>query len=318
MSVLWGEVHRVALKWGYDDLRTLVALPDAIGRKGLRKTLVNEGMLHCREVAEMPVLIDKIRQSAPDLLITTVNDQWDSGDLIRKVRHGALGENPFMVSIVLLDQPVPAMVNRVVNAGADDLLLPPWLGRLVIDRLDNFAQGRKPFLVTHDYIGPERRTMQRRDDALVSPTMDVPNPVQWLSDGNADREAFRKKIEAALEMVNLRKIKSTGGQLRWLADRAVAQFAEGGQPAIQPSIRSLLEAADEMVRRAANTDFAPAIELTSGLRTLCLRLQKSDRAAKVEEVAVLPSLADAVAKALYWNEKDPMPKTLGKEQMRGK
>jgi DNA-binding NarL/FixJ family response regulator len=300
------------MKWGYDDLRTLVALPEAIGRKGLRKTLTNEGMLHCREVAEMPVLLEKIQQATPDLLITTINEQWDSASLIRKVRHGGLGSNPFMVIIVLLDQPAPEMVNRVVNAGADDLLLPPWLGRLVIERLDNFAQGRKPFLVTHDYIGPERRTMARREDALVSPTMEVPNPVQWLSDGNADREAFRKKIEAALEMVNLRKIKSTGGQLRWLADRTVEQFAEGGQPAIQPSIRSLLEAADEMVRRAANTDFAPAIELTTGLREICLRLQKTDRMARENEVAVLPSLAEAVAKALYWNEKDPLPKALGK------
>ena len=301
----------MALKWRYDELRTLVALPDDVARKGLRKTLVNEGMLHCREVGELPVLVEKIRQSAPDLLITTINDRWDTADLIRKVRHNALGANPFMVIIVLLEKPDPVVVNKVVNAGADDLLLPPWLGRLVIDRLDNFAQGRKPFLVTHDYIGPERRTLQRQENSIISPTMDVPNPVQWLSEGNADRELFRKKIHAALEQVNLRKIKSAGGQLRYLADRINEQFAEGGQPAIQPGIKSLLEAADEMVRRAANTDFAPAIELTSGLRKICLRLQDSGREPKLDEVAVLPSLADAVVKAIYWNDKEPLPRAAG-------
>lgn len=299
----------MALKWAYDELRTLVALPDAAARKSLRKTMVTEGMLHCREIGEMPVLVEKIQQSPPDLLITTINPQWDTADLIRKVRNNALGANPFMVIIVLLERPDPAVVNKVVNAGADDLLLPPWLGRLVIDRLDNFAQGRKPFLVTHDYIGPERRTVARQDGGLVSPTMDVPNPVQWLSEGNSNRDHFRKKISAALEQVNLRKIKSAGGQLRYLADRIVEQFAEGGQPAILPGIQSMLEAADEMVRRAANTDFAPAIELTTGLRELCLRLQNTGRAPKLDEIAVLPALADAVVKVIYWNDKEPLPKT---------
>ena len=299
-------------KLGYDELRTLVALPEAVARKGLRKTLVNEGMLHCREVGELPVLVEKLQQSDSDLLITTINDQWDSAELIRKVRHGALGTNPFMVVIVLLEKPDPAVVGKVVNAGADDLLLPPWLGRLVIDRLDNFAKGRKPFLVTHDYIGPERRSVARQEDSVISPTMDVPNPVQWLSEGNADRALFRKKIEAALESVNLRKIKSVGGQLRYLADRIMEQYAEGGHMAIQPSIRSLLEASDEMVRRASNTDFAPAIELTTGLREICLRLQKTDRAPRRDEVLVLPALAAAVIKALYWNEKDPLPRALTK------
>lgn len=302
----------MALKWGYDELRTLVALPDDLARKGLRKTMVNEGMLHCREVGELPVLIEKIRQSAPDLLVTTISPQWDTADLIRQVRHNMLGANPFMVIIVLLEKPDPVVVNKVVNAGADDLLLPPWLGRLVIERLDNFAQGRKPFLITHDYIGPERRTVPRQDDAAVSPTMEVPNPVQWLSEGNENRDHFRKKIQAALEQVNLRKIKSAGGQLRYLADRIVEQFVEGGQPAIQPNLSAMLEAADEMKRRAANTDFAPALELTHGLREICQRLQNTDRAPKPDEVAVLPALADAVVKAIYWNDKEPLPQAAAK------
>ena len=62
-----------------------------------------------------------------------------------------------------------------------------------------------------------------------------------------------------------------------------------------------------MVRRATNTDFAPAIELTSGLREICVRLQNTNRAPKPDEIAVLPALADAVVKAIYWNDKEPLP-----------
>ncbi len=301
----------MALKWGYDALRTLIALPDPVVRKTLRKTLQTEGLLHCREIAELPVLIDHLGRTEPDLLITALDEgAWDTADLIRQIRNSTLGRNPFMVVITLLQAASPALVGRAVNAGADDLLLAPWLGRLVLDRLDNFAQGRKPFLITHDYIGPERRSFYREGQP-PPPTVEVPNPVQWLSAGNDDRALYRRKIEQALQMVNLRKIKSCGGQLRFLADRAVENFAKGGHAAILPTIRALLDAADEMMHRAANTDFAPAIELTSSLRTLCHRLMREDRTPRTEEVAVLPSLADAVINALYWNEKDPLPAALG-------
>jgi CheY-like chemotaxis protein len=297
----------LGLKWGYDALRTLVALPDPAVRKTLRKTLQAEGLMHCREVAEMPALAEHLARGEPDLLIVALDDGvWDSSALIRGIRQGTVGSNPFMMVIVLLKAASPVLVTRAVDAGTDDLLLAPWLGRLVLDRLDNFAQGRKPFLITHDYIGPERRSFYR-EGAPTPQTVEVPNPVQWLSAGNDDRAVFRKQVAQALEAVNLRKIKSCGGQLRFLADRTVEQFTTGGHAAILPTVRALLDAADEMVRRAANTDFAPAIELTAGLRGLCKRLLREDRSPRAEEVVVLPQLADAVINAMYWNEQDPLP-----------
>ena len=293
-------------KRAYQELRTLVALPDPAARKTLRKTLQEEGLLHCREIGELPALADKIAQADPDLLITQLDDEWDSADLINRIRHGQTGANPFMVIIVLLRAAAPVLVGRVVEAGADDLLLPAWVGRAVMERLDNFVHGRKPFMVTHDYVGPERRSFFR-EGAPMPATLEVPNPVQWLSSGKDDRAAFRKKVEKALEDVNLRKIKSHATQLRRLADRIVETFANGGHRAILPLVASLLESADDLARRAANTEFAPAIELTAGLRTLCERLLRAEREPRAEEISVLPSLADAVGNALYWHERDPLP-----------
>ena len=294
------------VKRAYQELRTLIALPDPAARKTLRKSLQDEGLLHCREIGELPALAEKIGQADPDLLLVQLDDDWNSGELIRHIRHGQTAANPFMVIIALLPAAVPALVGRVIEAGADDLLLPAWLGRLVMDRLDNFVHGRKPFLVTHDYVGPERRSFHREGEPVPA-TIDAPNPVQWLSIGKEDRAAFRKKVSQALELVNLRKIKSHGTQLRRLADQIVVAFAKGGHEATLPLVRSLMDTADDLVRRAADTEFAPAIELATGLRTLCERLAREDRAPRQEEISVLPSLADAVGNALYWHEKDPLP-----------
>jgi len=296
-------------KRGYQELRTLIALPDPAARKALRKSLQEEGLLHCREIGELPALAEKIGQADPDLLLIQLDDDWNSGELITRIRHGDTAANPFMVIIALLPAAVPALVGRVIEAGADDLLLPAWLGRLVMDRLDNFVHGRKPFLVTHDYVGPERRSFHREGEPPPA-TIEAPNPVQWLSAGKDDRAAFRKKVAQALEAVNLGKIKSHGRQLRRVADQIVVAFAKGGHGAILPLAQSLLESADDLVRRAANTEFAPAIELTAGLRTLCERLLREDRVPRPEEISVLPSLADAVSNALYWHEKDPLPAAL--------
>ncbi|GEM_PF-4974262 len=293
----------------YQELRTLIALPDPAARKTLRKSLQEEGLLHCREIGELPALGEKIGQADPDLLLVQLDDAWNSGELITRIRHGLTPANPFMVIIALLPAASPVLVGRVIEAGADDLLLPAWLGRLVMDRLDNFVHGRKPFLVTHDYVGPERRSFLREGEP-PPPTIDVPNPVQWLSAGKDDRAAFRKRVEQALDAVNLRKIKSHSKQLRRVADQIVEAFAKGGHNAILPLVRSMLESAEELVHRATNTEFAPIIELTTGLQTLCERLLREDRTPRAEEISVLPSLADAVSNALYWHEKDPLPAAL--------
>jgi DNA-binding response OmpR family regulator len=284
---------------GNDKSRTVVALPDPTASKNIRKTLQDAGFSHCREVASLPKLEERLASDDVDLLITTLNDRgWDSGDLIRRIRHGELG-NPFMIIMVLLDQPVPAMVNKVVGAGADDLLLAPWLGRLVLGRLEVLIHGRKPFFVTHNYVGPERRTQRRSTDP---PTLDVPNPLQWLTVAKGSREDLQLAVDEARRDVSQSKVRNCGNQLRFLADRVVANFNAGGQAAIIVDMQTLLSTSAELRLHAADTRFSPAIELAESLSILSQRLLQSGRTPRVEEVAVLPTLADAVVAAISEHE----------------
>jgi CheY-like chemotaxis protein len=294
---------------GNEKSRTLVALPDAASRRSLRKIIQEAGYTHCREVGSLPELADKLAGGEVDMLITTMNERgWDSGDLIRRVRRGALG-NPFIIIMVMLDDPSPNVVNRVVNCGADDLLLAPWLDRLVLGRLETLLHGRKRFLVTHDYVGPERRS-QQRPGAQAAPAMDVPNPMHWLTVVGGKREHLDQAIAHSREDLNCSRIKSCGSQLRFLADRVVANFAANGHAAIIGDIQVMLAAAEELAHRAVDTDFAPAIELAEGLKTLCQRLVREERAARAAEVGVLPQLADAVLMAIYNAEPEPLSEKL--------
>lgn len=295
--------------WGNDKSRTVVALPEAPARKNLCKMIQGAGFANCQEIASLRQLEETLGSSDVDLLITTLNDRdWDSFDLIRRIRTGALA-NPFILIMVLLDEPKPEIVNRVVNSGADDLLLAPWLERLVLGRLDGLLHARKRFVITHDYVGPDRRSLFRAGGSSA-PAIEVPNPMQWLTVGSGNREALNKAVNEAKEAINLKKIKSFGHQLRFLADRIVATFAENEPRAIIPYVVTLLAAADELAARATDSVFPQAIELTQSLRTLCQRLAREDRTARAAEVGVLPALADAVIAALYSEEPEHLPDAL--------
>lgn len=292
-----------------DQSRTLVALPEAADRKNLRKIVQEAGFGHCREVADLVNLEERLGGQDVDLLITTLNDRgWDSTALIRRNRLGLLG-NPFMLIMVLIDQPNPAIVNRVVDAGADDLLLPPWLDRLVTARLDLMLHGRKAFIVTHDYVGPERRVQTREGSASPVP-VEVPNPLELMAFNITSREEMKILTERAREEINLHKIKTCGNQLRFLADRVVANYAAQGHGAILSDVQVMMAASNELMTRAVNTHFAPAIELTESLGRLCQRLVREDRQPRPDEIAILPSLADAVIISIYNNEPEPLPAVL--------
>ena len=293
---------------GNEKSRSIVALPDAKARKEVRKLIQEAGFAHCREVPDIATLTEKLGSGDIDLLVTTLGDRnWDSGQLIRAIRQGKLG-NPFMIIMVLVDQPTPDLVSRVVNAGADDLLLSSWPDKTVLGRLEGLVHNRKRFLVTHDYVGPERRNTPRPGVTSAN-TFEVPNPLHWFTIPNNDRDGLNRAVEQASEVVNRNKIKSCGNQLRFLADRAVAGFAAGGHAAIIPDMQVMLAAANELCDRAANTEFAQAIELSAGLRTLCQRLVREDRPARAAEVGVLPQLADAVIKVIHDSEPEPIPES---------
>src|SRR3546814_1821103 len=57
------------------------------------------------------------------------------------------------------------------------LLVKPLSTRIILDRIETVALHRKPFVVTSDYIGPDRRKAVARRDSNV-PLIEVPNPLR--------------------------------------------------------------------------------------------------------------------------------------------
>ena len=103
-------------------------------------------------------------------------DGHDTYFLLRELRLGRLGPDPFVVGILLLAAPDHDKLKKAVNSGADDLLLIPFSPDQLAGRLGAFRVRRKPFVVTHDYLGPDRRKSPRPGDGTAV-TVTPPNPL---------------------------------------------------------------------------------------------------------------------------------------------
>src|SRR3546814_312460 len=160
------------------DVRILFGDPGQGTRVLYRQALMAAGYHDLREFDSVKGFADLITVARPDLVFMDLAmPEGDAVALVSDLRHGRLGVNPYLPIILTSWESDMQLVRRVVDAGADDLLVKPLSTRIILDRIETVALHRKPFVVTSDYIGPDRRKAVARRDSNV-PLIEVPNPLR--------------------------------------------------------------------------------------------------------------------------------------------
>ena len=107
-----------------------------------------------------------MQKRPPDLVLCEAQGAGDElCAAIQHLRQGGAGYNPFIVIIVTAWEKSTGLINRVVNSGADDLLLRPFSTALLGQRIEAHIDRRKGFVITTDYVGPDRRREPARSAA---------------------------------------------------------------------------------------------------------------------------------------------------------
>jgi DNA-binding response OmpR family regulator len=151
----------------YDTAEALVYDPVSANRTATRSVLYALGFRKIDTVASVRAFGDHVRKRPPDLAICEV--QGAAGELcdeIQRLRQSAENHNPFIVIIATAWEKNSALISRVVNSGADDLVLRPFSTSLLQMRIDAHIQNRKGFVVTTEYVGPDRRHEQQRQSKV--------------------------------------------------------------------------------------------------------------------------------------------------------
>ncbi len=186
---------------------------------------------------------------------------------VRQVRAGDTAINPFLVILFATWPRSQSQIREALGAGADDLLLRPFSTADVATRIGVLTRARKGFVVTGDYIGPDRRKDPNRESAVE--LFHPPNTLQAAAQGDvvALQTHERAIQEAARDMARER--------VRRLAMR-VAASADlrrlDGEGADAFDLGELDRAARELRRRLSSDANAQARTLANALVDLTTRL----------------------------------------------
>ena len=148
-------------------------------RRLLRSALHNIGLREIREIDQIPADgLDATLLHAVDLVLVDVSEEDQSGTrLVANIRRRIAAFNPFIATIATSFTATASVVNGAVNAGTDTILLKPFSQQQMYDQVLKLIERRRPFVVTANYIGPERRPNQRAAGNPV-PAIDVPNTLR--------------------------------------------------------------------------------------------------------------------------------------------
>ena len=245
----------------YDTTETLIYDPVTANRTATRAALYTLGFRHVETVGSLDAFADAIRRRPPDLaLCEAQGSDTQLCRVIQELRQGTAGFNPFIVIIVTAWEKSAALVTRVVNSGADDLLLRPFSTALLGQRIDSHVERRKGFVVTSDYVGPDRRKDTSRPSKveLFSP----PNSLKMKAKDRLTPEATALRLDselrAARELLNTEKLRRDSFQISILW--RLMQEHIPGAASYAAELEKIAMLSKGIARRCEDTDFETASE----------------------------------------------------------
>jgi len=267
-------------------------------RLGLRNALVHEGYKNIRDCSTVAKIYDVFESGAPDLLLIDAHmGEGAAFDVIEKIRRSELGSNPFLTIMVTLAEPDPDLVKRVIQSGVDDLLLKPISTTQMMQRIQQHAEQRQRFVVTADYIGPQRRKDRKEDDSeegLKLEAIEVPNTLGAKARGEeVDEFELQKLIAEAQTEINEQRLKRNAPEIAVLVREIVPAYEKGEVDAeVEAKVLSLSKFADDVSERLAGTQYMHVSDLCSILGSISGSLKGGQSNPK--SIALLKPLSDAI------------------------
>ena len=272
--------------------------PSRMIRQGLKGALFTHGFREIIDSDKLSVIREAVQDNKVDLLICdAMLPDGDTCRLTHDIRHNKIGNNPFIVIITLIDEPDRELVMRIINSGSDDVVLKPVSASALIDRVKNLATNRKRFVVTSDYIGPNRRDDNSRGGEEI-PEIDVPNPVRIKAGRMASGDTMQKAIDAVARVINEKKIERHAYQINHLVDRILPRYEEGAwDGTVIDELDALLVASQDISRRMKGTPYAHVSDLCQSMATVTEAVRAKPRHPDTKDLKLMPELSRAIKRA---------------------
>jgi DNA-binding response OmpR family regulator len=182
----------------FETSEALIYDPVPMNRNATRTALYALGFKQIDSAGSTEAFRSRIRKRPPDIVLCEAQPDTEVCEAIRSLRFGNAGFNPFIVVIVTAWDSVEGLVQRVLNCGANDLLLRPFSTAMLEQRIRTHVERRKGFIVTTEYVGPDRRKdANRPSDADL---FDPPNSLQMKARDHLAPEVVAQRLDSELKV----------------------------------------------------------------------------------------------------------------------
>jgi DNA-binding response OmpR family regulator len=189
-----------------DKVRVAHFDPNMRMRTLMRGMLLTTGFREIRECRSIQDIITLLETDAIDLLLVDIDtDTDDICKIVREVREGRLGPDPYLVIMAMTWRPEQDMIARALQTGTDDLIAKPISTKVLAERTTNLVYNRRNFVVTTSYVGPDRRTPDRHKPGDL-PTIKVPNSLRFKATGDPAAVADVGALAAARETIKTHRV----------------------------------------------------------------------------------------------------------------
>ncbi|TGY87432.1 response regulator receiver protein [Marinicauda algicola] len=143
------------------------------------------------------------------LIVETAQNEAEVFRLVRAIRSGEVATNPFLAILLTCWARDGGVLKQAIGCGADDVIIRPFSTAFAEERIRTLVKARKPFIVTSDYIGPDRRRDSNRDSGSVKP-IEAPNTLKAAVEGDEDEmnraAAWIREAQQTVEHERLRRL----------------------------------------------------------------------------------------------------------------
>lgn len=282
----------------FDNIRVLLAEANSEMRAALSQGLLDCGFKNVKSTGNLSQVVGAVKEGVVDLLIADTSlPEGDFNEYVRELRHGQHGDNPFLVVITLVSSPSQDAVHAAINSGTDHVLAKPFGANALIDKVTELTHSRKRFVVTTDYIGPDRRSTHRPGTMQVA-QIDVPNPLHQRMSGSASAAKSKRSIEAAKLVINEQKVQRHAYQIGWLLDHVLPEISAqkaDALPSNLENLKKLCEVSRDLCRRIKGTRFAHVSEMSMTLSHMAERALKDGLCD--DDMRLMGRMADIIERA---------------------
>lgn len=211
------------------NIKVVLVEPHRQIRAAIRYSLHEQGFENIREISDVKELHEVLEASDVDLLISAVSDKRtipgaQSLETIRKIRRQECGKNPFVVTIALASESSETIIMSAMEAGFDDIILKPFSSDMLIKKIQRLMSDRHPFVVTPDYVGPDRRNDVARKTSCT--IIEVPNPLRAIMVEGASRQSLKTRLQNQADQIRLTQVHATSKMVLPLIGRVMPYYLD--------------------------------------------------------------------------------------------